>query len=207
MLPLRIARPARARLLSALMLAALASGCTGNGGAGPGQVAQLQFAEKIRVVPARGQAPASAEQEARSIVQTFTAWYQGAFVDPAGWDDPKFPDVVRLFTGDAGERVRTELDSVTIGASRKELRSVTPGPSTIAVTLYVDSDGAPSYAIADVSFQASGTLKQAGPPLRIVQKGVYYLRRGQGGAWKVFSYQARADQAQAPPAPPAGGSS
>lgn len=198
-----LARPHAFRLrgLPAILVLLVASACSG-GPQGSDSVIQVSFTDAVSVVAVSGEEPAAdppgAQDEGRAIVALITDWYQKAFVDPAGWRDPAFPDVVGLFTGDARDRVRDEIASVTIGRARTEVRSVIPDAADVKVTLYYDGDGLPAYAIADVSFVATAALKARGNPLTISQKGTYFMRRVDD-AWRIFSYQARNDQAQNPP--------
>lgn len=195
--------------IAAVALAAALAACIGSG-RGSDPVAVLAFEPTIEVVAATDAAiPPKAHDEAQELVRTFTGLYQRAFVDPEGWKDPEFPYVLDLFDSGARGRARAELGSLTIGDARDEVRRVTPAASTIKVTVYVDAAGKPSYAVAAVAFSATGALKEAGPPLSIVQKAVFWLRPADGG-WRVFAYQARNDQAQNPaspsPSPSPGGS-
>lgn len=180
-----------------LILAALALVACSGSSPGGDAVVQLSFQESIDVVAASGEAPPAARDQGAAIVSMITDWYQMAFVDPAGWRDPEFPEVRRLFTGEAADKVVHEIEAVTIGDARDEVRSVRPDEATVKVTLHVDDDGRTDYAVADVSFQGTGRLKEDGVPLTIVQKAVYFLRLQDDG-WRIFAYQARNDQAQNP---------
>lgn len=194
MLPLVRPHSFRLRGTAACLLAVFALGaCSGVPGPAAG-VIQVAFADDVRVVDAAGGGdPPGSAQAGREIVDLITNWYQGAFVDPAGFGDPSFPDVVRLFTGEAGSRVRGEIESVTIGKIGAEVRSVVPEVADVDVTLYYDDAETPAYAVADVTFQALASLKSTQAPLTISQTGTYFLRRVQS-AWRIFSYQARNDQ-------------
>lgn len=196
MLPLVRPHSFRLRGIAALLAVLVLGACSGRPGS-PGSVIQVRFADDVRVVDAAGGEPAGSAQTGREIVDLVTDWYQRAFVDPAGWRDPSFPDVVALFTGDARDRVRDQIESVTIGALRTEVRSVVPDLADVDVTLYYDDGGTPAYAVADVTFQATAALKSKRQPLTISQTGTYFLRRVESD-WRVFSFQARNDQAQSP---------
>lgn len=201
MLPLLTRSSFRAlRAFLILVIAALGA-CSGSPGGGD-EVVQISFDDTIEIVTASGEAPGDAPGDARgqgeAIVSMITDWYQQAFLDPAGWRDPKFPEIAGLFAGDARTKVETEIESVTIGDARDEVRSVKPDEAEVAVTIYVGEDGRTDYAVADVSFHGTGALKKDGVPLTIVQKAVYFLRLEVGG-WRIFAYQARNDQAQNPP--------
>lgn len=183
-------------LATCLILAALAGACSGSR-AGGDAVVQLSFEQTVDVVAENEAAQQEARDHARAIVGLITDWYQMAFVDPAGWRDPSFPEVTRLFSGEARTQVKREIESVTIGDARDEVRSVAPKDAAVKVTVYVDEDGRTDYAVADVSFHGIGTLKEEGVPLDIVQKATYFFRLDDGG-WRIFAYQARNDHAQNP---------
>lgn len=198
MLPLSRTLSSRA-LAACLILAAFAGAACSGSPAGSDKVVQLSFQEMVDVVSSgEDEAPQEARDQAEAIVSLITDWYQMAFVDPAGWRDPKFPEVERLFTGEARTQVKREIASVTIGDARDEVRSVAPKDASVKVTVYVDEDGRTDYAVADVSFHGVGTLKEEGVPLDIVQKATYFFRLAEGG-WRIFAYQARNDHAQNPP--------
>ncbi|HVL89436.1 MAG TPA: hypothetical protein VM841_04285 [Actinomycetota bacterium] len=198
MLPL--SRPISSRVLAVcLILAAFGSAACSGSPAGSDEVVQLAFQDSVEVVAAGdAEPPAEARDQGGAIVGLITEWYQRAFVDPAGWRDEKFPDVVRLFSGEARTKVKREIESVTIGDARDEVRSVKPEDATVKVTVYVGEDGRTDYAVADVSFHGTGALKKEGVPLTIVQKATYFFRLESDG-WRIFAYQARSDHAQNPP--------
>ncbi len=192
----------RAPFFAALLLSAVTAACTGRlPEARSLPVAQLSFRDTVEVVAADGEARPDAGAPARDIIGIFTTWYGQAFLDAGAWDDPSFPRVVERFSDGAKAQARSELDALTIGKARKEVFHVKPVDASIKITLYVGPDDLPEFAVADVVFQAAAKLKKKGPPLRIVQRGVYYLRL-EGSDWKIFSYQARADQTQVPLIPP-----
>lgn len=192
MLPLVRPHPFRLRGIACLLAVFALAGCSGMP-SGSDPVVRLAFAEDIRVVDAAGGEPSGSAEAGRQIVDLITGWYQRAFVDPAGWQDPSFPDVVGLFTGDARERVRGEIDAVTIGAIGAQVRSVVPEVAEVDVTLYYDDQGVASYAVADVTFRATAALTSGPTPVTISQTGTYFMRPADG-AWGIFSYQARNDQ-------------
>jgi hypothetical protein len=142
---------------------------------------------------------------ASQIVGLVTRWYQSGWVDPDGWSNPAFPQVLADFTGDARVQAANDIGSITIGTVREDVTAVSPNEATLRLTIYSDSSGVASYAIAAVRFDASATPARGGPLVHIKQSGTYYLRPD-GGAWKVFSYVARAEAAQNPQSssPPSG---
>lgn len=179
--------------------AVLASACTGRGSSSSpsaGQAPKFEPSSAINVI-SEGDAPIVDNGGGDEIVVLFTDWYREAFVDPGAWSGREFPKIVEHFTGQARAQISKEIASVTLGSGNDELQRVEPGDSSIAVTVYVDRLGTPTYAIADVKFAALGTLRRRGLPLTIRQDGVYYLRR-ESGVWKIFSYRTRSAQAQNP---------
>lgn len=216
-LGVRIAPLAPVALLSALLsaLALALTSCTGSTPAARSHpTGQVTFTPTVTVVKAPGATPSAGDTPSDGsggsggsggsngsdgVVAMLTDWYQRAFVDPAAWGDGRFSFVADHFTGQAKTKVLSEIESVSIGSARTRVESVRPDPATVALTVYVDATGSPLYAIATVTFAAQATMKDGSPPLSIAQSGVYYLRR-EGSDWKIFSYQARNDEKQVPPA-------
>lgn len=167
-------------------------------------IPNLSFASSLESVAGGTKAASQdkAKDESAVIVKLFTDWYQEAFVDPGKWGDGAFTDLADRFTDDAKASFARDKGALTIAEARTELKRVDSPQGSVKVTIYFQ-DGAPQYAVADVSFKAVGTMKRKGAaPLQITQRGSYFLRKV-GGDWKVFSYKAHQDQVQPSPSPTA----
>lgn len=140
--------------------------------------------------------------ESRKIVRLLEGWYQQAFVDPSRFGDGTFPEVRALFEPDAQAKFDGDLDVLTIGEARTQIRRVDPTRAAVDVTIYFDDRARPSFAVADVDFRATVLLTQeSASPVSIVQSAVLHLRRQSDGAWRIFAYDATQNQDTVAPTP------
>jgi len=163
----------------------------------------LAFVASVRTV-SQGKTPdgGSVKTNGDAVVKMFDDYYQRAFVDPSKWGNGQFPELKTLFSQKAQTTFTKDLNSLTIGEARTELKRVDPIPSSLVVTVYYDTRSNATLAVATASFNANGTLNQAGPPLVIHQKGTFYLERV-GSAWSITAYDASQTQETPTPTPTA----
>jgi len=159
----------------------------------------LAFATKVAVVN-QGKAPDAGvqEEQSKAIEKMFNDYYQEAFVDPKKWGDGKFEDLKALFAEDAQASFTKDIQALTIGQGRVDLKRVEPGASDLVITIYYDGKSQPMFAVAAASFNARGTLKTTGPAVTIKQKATFYLQKS-GEKWVITAYDA--DQTQNTPTP------
>lgn len=163
-------------------------------------LATVAFHGKLDVVsPGNEPAAAVAQIEQQQVLAVLNEWYQRAFVDPGAWELGTFPEVGALIDGAGAHAAFTrDVQALTVGAARHELKRLEPRSTIANVTVYFDR-GRPSFAVAAVVFNAEGLFKIARPgTLDIRQDGTFYLRKTPRG-WRVFAYDA--DQTQNAPAP------
>jgi hypothetical protein len=173
------------------------------GRAGPKEqpLPTVAFQGKLDVVsPGRKPASAVAQIEQQQILAVLNEWYQRGFVDPRSWELGTFPEVAALLdAAGAHAAFARDVQALTLGSARRELKRLEPRASIANVTLYFDPGAKPRFAVASVSFSAEGFFKVTRPgSLGIHQKGTFYLRKLPRG-WRVFAYDA--DQQQSAPAP------
>jgi hypothetical protein len=144
---------------------------------------------------AQKKAPDAATEKANedAVAKMFNDYYQTAFVDPKKWGDGTFPDLQELFVKSAKTTFTKDIDALTIGKTRTELKRVDPTATNLTITIYYDAKNKPTLAVATASFTARGTLKQTGPALTIRQKATYYLEKS-GEGWIITSYDAQQNQ-------------
>lgn len=204
----RRSRAARiARLLAALALlvavAGLLARLVGGGEPKPEPLARVAFTNSVRPVaqgPAQPDAGA-AEREAGEIARLLDTWYQAAFVDPKGADEGTYPSLQSLVTPEARAAFARDVNALTIGEARGEVRSVRPTLASAAVTVYFDRDAHPEFAVAVVEFRATAAMREKkAHPLRIEQAATFHLRK-EGGRWVIFAYGADETQKSATPSP------
>jgi hypothetical protein len=186
-------------LLAAIVVVALLSRSTNGPGSKSNPIPTLAFVAKVTTV-AQASSPDSTTRKADgdAIVKMFTDYYQEAFVDPRKWGDGQFNDLKDMFAKDAQTSFTKDLESLTIGTLRTQLKRVDPASANLVVTVYYDAKQKPTYAVAAASFNAHGTLKQTGPRVTIKQKATFYLSKASGG-WTITSYDS--DQSQDTPKP------
>ena len=186
-------------LVAAIVVVALLSRSTGGPGSKSNPIPTLAFVAKVNTV-AQTSSPDAATRRADgdTIIKMFTDFYQEAFVDPRKWGDGQFNDLKDKFAKDAQASFTKDLESMTIGTLRTQLKRVDPTTANLVVTVYYNDKQKPTYAVAAASFYAHGTLKQSGPRVTIKQKATFYLTKT-GGGWSIMSYDS--DQSQDTPTP------
>ena len=190
------------------MLAAVIANLVGGGkkktNTPPPGVAQVSFTASLKgATNAKSPPPKNAvNAEGRTIVSMLTDWYEEAFVDTSRFGDGTFGDIAKNFTEPAKSQFTKNLDTLTIGPARTEVKRVDPSTQTVTVTVYFNN-GKPTYAIAQVHFTASATMKKSGSfPLKIDQSVTYDFQK-QGSGWVVSYYAAKQTQNSVIPSPSA----
>lgn len=207
----------RARLLGAAGAALLAGAlalvqCTGGGeGGGPadgGPIAQPTEApqpsvpdfafELAGVEPVLttqdGEVATPARSVAMDVRDALTELYRAAFLDPAQWEAGTYEPVFALFTEDAAEAARGDMDTLTLGpAAGQTVLRVNPGSGELEVRILLDQSGEPVTAVAIVEFLAEAEAPD-GSVTTIVSTGQYFLRP-EAGRWVIYAYDVeRMDQ-------------
>ena len=141
-------------------------------------------------------ADVNAERDA--IVSLLNAWYQDTFVDPSVFvvDAEEFPSEALLNTFDEGTRetVATDLDTLTLGSERTDFARVEPSKATADLTFFFQNSKAPKLAVADVRFDATGTLKDdTAFPVTITQRATFHFHTD-GNGWRIVYYEAKQSQ-------------
>lgn len=170
-------------------------------GGGPGEspTPTLAFATTVSHVSQGKAADTGAQQtQSQAIEKMFNDYYQEAFVDPEKWGDGRFEDLKGLFAEDAQASFTKDIQSLTIGQGRVDLKRVDPGASDLVITIYWDAKSQPTFAVAAATFNARGTLKKTGPAVTIAQNATYFLQKT-GDEWKITAYDA--DETQNTPTP------
>jgi len=188
-------------LVAAVVVVALLSRGDGIGGSKEKPTATVAFVVQGRAV-AQSKAPDAATKKANedAVATMLNDYYQTAFVDPKKWGDGTFPDLQNLFVKEAKATFTKDIDALTIGTARTELKRVDPTVTSLTVTIYYDLKNRPTLAIATAAFTARGTLKQSGPALTIKQKATFYLEKS-GKSWMITSYDAQQNQDTPTPSP------
>jgi len=190
----------------AALIANLAGGKKKSNTPPPG-VAQVKFVASVKGASDGKTLPAKSvvNAEAGKVVSMLNDWYEQAFVDTDRFGSGTFTDIAKNFTSTARAKFAQDLNTLTIGEARTEVKHVDPTTQTAIVTVYF-SNGKPTYAIAAVRFVANATMKSSNAyPLKIDQSVTYdFQKTGQG--WVVSYYSAKQSQHSVVPSPSASAS-
>lgn len=156
-------------------------------------------------------APARVRTERTAITELLDRWYQGAFVEASVFeltpsDDPESPsfpsaDLLGMLTEDARAALIADIDPMTLGTERTTFARVEPTRTTAAITVFFRNARTPTLAVADVTFEAEGTLKDGTAfPVAIVQRATVHLAHEDGG-WKISFFEATQEQDSILPPP------
>jgi hypothetical protein len=164
------------------------------------------FSDRGSLKHARRVPKARVSGEEERITTLLDDLYQRAFVDPslfAGEPTAPFPfdEIAGHFASDAQDSLQTDADSLTLGTERTQYARVEPDKARAKIAVYFQAGSRPTLAVAEVTFTAVGTLKDAAAqPVLIEQHAVYHLERT-GKGWIVAYYEA--DEKQTSEEPPA----
>jgi hypothetical protein len=154
--------------------------------------------------------------EAEQITALLNDWYQGAFVDPSVFVVPEpgsedataFPpeDMLAHFTEEARATAAEDVDALTLGSERGTFEHVDPKRTRAQLSILFANGTDPTVATADVTFEATGTLREDGAaPVAIVQTATIHFTKGRGG-WRISFYEAHQEQESISPSPSPEGS-
>jgi hypothetical protein len=149
-----------------------------------------------------GRKNAGAVRDAATKVQaTLSAFYDAAFLDPAA--RPALPaSAWNAFARQVQDRARSDASSLTLGETGANIDSLSVTDATLSVRVLLDPQGRPQAAVANVAFDASGTLK--GGEAVIVTNRASFLLRPAGANWLVVGYPAASTDVQSPTPSPGG---
>jgi hypothetical protein len=185
----RLLRTAIGAVLVIIVIAAIVS--LAGGGSKPNvPLAHVAFAGKDIPQSDTTSNPtkSSVRSEVTQIRNMLNVWYQQAYVDPAGWKDPAFPTIAKLFDSGAQRGFAKDVSSLSIGDLIKTADRVVPVQQRADVTVLFASARTPKFAVVSVKFDARVTLKDdAQPPVLLEQRGTYHLTKN-GGTWMISYY-------------------
>lgn len=186
----------------AALIANLAGGKKKLGSTPPPGVAQVAFVASVKGETDAKSPPSKSAvtTESDQIVSMLNDWYEQAFVNTDKFGDGSFPDISKSFTAAAHTSFTKDLNTLTIGEARTEVKRVDPTTQTAKVTVYFSKAKA-TYAIAAVHFVVSATMKQSNAyPLKIDQTVTYTFQKTTQG-WVVTYYSAKQTQNSIIPSP------
>jgi hypothetical protein len=188
-----------AGVLAALLVTALATGCTsggrsGSGGHAPGSTApaapaaplEVQVVATARVPPGELSAKQAAAQAAPGLEKFLDRYLTEAYVDAAG-GDADWSGLLGLFDTPVRASARKQLDALSLGAAAADVHAVRPSrASARAVVLY----GAqrPEAATVRLAFDATADTAQGSGQVHL--RSVLQLL-ATGGGWRIAAFDSR----------------
>jgi hypothetical protein len=134
-----------------------------------------------------GSAPsADASRVAQDIAASLSTFYDAAFVDPTTWGKPLPAPTWTPFAANVRAQAQKDVQTLTLGSSGAQLRSLSVTGSSIQVRVLFDPSGHPSTAVAAVTFEAQGVLKDGGA-VEVTSDGSFLLQPDKG-TWEITGY-------------------
>lgn len=156
---------------------------------------------RVRSVPVDADAPQDDLEAARdAVTDLLDRLYTTGFVDPAEWDEGRFPGLGSYFAGPATARAERDREELTLGGDAAEIERVVPTRTGLRLSFLVDPQAQPYAAVATTAFRADGRTTDGGA-LAIVHRGRYMVRQVEG-AWLIVGYDVEGSvESVADPAP------
>jgi hypothetical protein len=126
------------------------------------------------------------QKEGQAVRDTMTGLYTAGFVDPALWEEGRFPTVPDFFAGQARRQVPEDLQDLTLGRAAASLSAVRPEHARVLVRFLLDAHRRPVAATADMEFE--GTALAEGIEVPVRHEGRYVLRPT-GDRWLIVAYE------------------
>jgi len=208
-------RRARVRVLVGVAVLALAGGALGfaltRHHAGPSTIAHGSPSPRSPVPPAEPFAftstktdvigvsaigKASAVQLATTIQASLVSFYQQAFATPSTWTRGVPASAWSVFSPAIRAQAERDSTSLALGAQAPDLLRLHVTDSTLTVHVLVDASGHPVSALADVTVQATGSLKDG--EIVSVTNSASLLFRRLDQAWVITGYPAANTSVTAP---------
>jgi hypothetical protein len=134
-----------------------------------------------------GSAPsADASRVAQDIAASLSTFYDAAFVDPTTWGKPLPAPTWTPFAANVRAQAQKDVQTLTLGSSGAQLRSLSVTGSSIQVRVLFDPSGHPNTAVAALTFEALGVLKD-GQDIDVTSEGSFLLQP-EKGAWVITAY-------------------
>lgn len=130
--------------------------------------------------------PAAADDAAVAIAGRLSAFYDTVFMDPTTWKDGVPDKAWRIFDPPILDRAQGDADAFTLGDATPDLATLSVQKSALVVKVLLDPKGRPDTAVAEVTFVASGKLKD-GSGVEVTNHASLLLRV-EGGLWFVIGY-------------------
>jgi hypothetical protein len=137
------------------------------------------------------------------IAGHLSSFYDAVFMNPDTWKNGVPDGAWQLFDPSVRARARQDSSSLTLGPAAANLESIRVKTTSLSIEVLADPRGKPQTAIANVEFEADGTLA-GGQPVTATNKASFLFQIS-NGEWLVFGYPAASTTIEAGvPSPSAG---
>jgi hypothetical protein len=127
-----------------------------------------------------------AQNAAIEIGGRLSPFYDTVFMDPSTWGNGVPDTAWGIFDPSILDRVKGDAAAFTLGDGAADIAKLSVDESSLAVKVLLDPKGHPADAVAEVTFKASGELKDG---LAVsVTNHASLLLRVEGGQWFVVGY-------------------
>jgi hypothetical protein len=151
---------------------------------------------KTDVIGVSAAGKASAVQLATTIQASLASFYQQAFATPSTWTRGVPASAWSVFSPAIRAQAERDSTSLALGAQARDLLRLHVTDSTLTVHVLVDASGHPVSALADVTVQATGSLKNG--EIVSVTNSASLLFRRLDQAWVITGYPAANTSVTAP---------
>jgi hypothetical protein len=138
---------------------------------------------------------------AGQIQTALSSFYDQAFMDPRTWTNGMPSSAWDIFAPEILAGAQRDADSLTLGIQPARVTGLRATDATLSITVLVDGSGKARLVLADVAFEASGTVV-GGEPLTVTNKATFVFRVVDG-QWLVVAYPVADTAVTAQPAPSA----
>lgn len=123
---------------------------------------------------------------AAKVQLALSDYYDFAFLDPGSWAGTTPEQAWAAFSSGSVQAAKDDATSLTLAAGGGKIADLKVANSALEVKILFDAHGQPLEAIATVSFQATGTMKD-GATLQVDSRGSYLLH-AEGGTWRITGF-------------------
>ena len=127
----------------------------------------------------------ASERAATDVRSILTDLYTEAFFDPANWEEGRYEDAFRAFTGGARKQAEAHPGLLTAGARAGERYDwILPESGRVATRILLDRTGKPTLLVSVVRFSAAALGAE---PFTLRSYGQFFFERI-NGSWKIVSF-------------------
>ncbi len=138
---------------------------------------------------------------AGQIQTALSSFYDQAFMDPQTWTNGTPSSAWDIFAPELRAGAQRDADSLTLGVQPARVTGLRATDATLSIRVLVDGSGKARLALADVGFEATGTVV-GGEPIIVTSRATFVFRVV-SGQWLVVAYPVANTEVTAEPVPSA----